>query len=133
MATRKTASQPAASQKAPTRAKAPAAATKGKNAKPAPQVAAAAAKPAKPQQHKLVRDSFTIPKNEYAVLADLKQRAAKLARPAKKSEILRAGISALNAMADSSFLSALGKVPPLKTGRPKDEAASAGKAAAKKP
>lgn len=74
--------------------------------------------PGKPG-HKLVRDSFTIPKSEYAVLESLKLRAAKLGRPIKKSEALRAGVAALQAMSDAAFLSALGAVPSIKTGRPK--------------
>jgi hypothetical protein len=83
-------------------------------------------------KHKLVRDSFTIPKSEYTVLGELKQRAARLARPVKKSELLRAGIVALSAMTDKSFLSALDAVPSLKTGRPKNDVASAGETASKK-
>jgi hypothetical protein len=90
---------------------------------------AAAAQPAKPK-HKLVRDSFTIPKSEYAVLGELKQRAAGLARPVKKSELLRAGISALSRMGDKAFLTALDAVPSLKTGRPKDSSASTDKGSA---
>jgi hypothetical protein len=74
--------------------------------------------PAKPK-HKLVRDSFTIPKSEYAVLEGLKDRAAKLTRPVKKGELLRAGISALHKMTDKAFLAAVNDVPSLKTGRPK--------------
>jgi hypothetical protein len=74
--------------------------------------------PAKPR-HKLVRDSYTIPKSEYAVLESLKLRAAKLGRPIKKSEALRAGVAALHAMSDEAFLAALGAVPSIKTGRPK--------------
>jgi len=82
-------------------------------AKPAP--APVAEKP----KHKLVRDSFTIPKSEYQLLEALKLRAAALKRPTKKSELLRAGIAALNAMADKALLAALNSVPSLKTGRPK--------------
>jgi len=78
-----------------------------------PLVVTAAAKP------KLVRDSFTIPKAEYAVLESLKLRAATLARPSKKSEVLRAGIVVLNAMNDKAFVAALNAVTSLKTGRPK--------------
>jgi hypothetical protein len=37
----------------------------------------------------------------------------------KKSELLRAGIGALNAMHDKEFLETLDTVPSLKTGRPK--------------
>ena len=95
-------------------------------AKPAAEAANGGTPPhATKPKHKLVRDSFTIPKSEYAVLGELKQRAAGLARPVKKSELLRAGISALSRMADKAFLSALDAVPSLKTGRPKDPAVSA--------
>jgi hypothetical protein len=75
---------------------------------------------------KLLRDSFTIPENEYAVLAALKDRATHLRRPAKKSELLRAGIAALQAMNDKAFLAVLGGVPSLKTGRPKTRAGRKG-------
>lgn len=72
----------------------------------------------KTKKPKLVRDSFTIPKAEYGVLDMLKQRATALTRPAKKSELLRAGIKALAAMPDAAFLAALQAVPAIKTGRP---------------
>ena len=75
-------------------------------------------KPAKAKKPKLVRDSFTIPKAEYLVLEDLKQRAGKMSSPAKKSELLRAGIKALAAMPDAALLAALQAVPAIKTGRP---------------
>ncbi len=90
---------------------------------PAPTAAKPVAKPKlakadKIKKPKLVRDSFTIPKAEYGVLADLKQRAAKLTSPAKKSELLRAGIKALASMSDGAFVAALKVVPTIKTGRP---------------
>ena len=75
-------------------------------------------KTGKPRKPKLVRDSFTIPKAEYAVIEALKLRAAKLGRPAKKSEVLRAGVQALAGMGDAAFLDAVGAVPVVKTGRP---------------
>ena len=87
---------------------------------PAEATTAAAPVDAGKPKHKLVRDSFTIPKSEYVVLGELKHRAAGLARPVKKSELLRAGISALSRMADKAFLAALDAVPSLKTGRPKE-------------
>jgi len=77
-----------------------------------------AVKAEKPKKPKLVRDSFTIPKVEYVVLEALKQRAAKLTRSVKKSELLRAGIKVLATLPDADFLSALEKVPAIKTGRP---------------
>ncbi|MDR7306654.1 hypothetical protein [Rhodoferax saidenbachensis] len=104
--------------------------------KPAPK--AAAAKPAKPvkvvakkpvakpvaapvakvKKPKMVRDSITIPKPEYDVLTVLKLRAAKQGTPAKKTELIRAGIKVLAALSDTAFKAALQAVPSLKTGRP---------------
>lgn len=81
----------------------------------------AAAKEGKAQKAKLVRDSFTIPKAEYATLNELRQRSTRLAQPAKKSEVLRAGIALLKGLSDQAFLDALAAVPNLKTGRPKKE------------
>lgn len=77
-----------------------------------------AEKSAKAKKPKLVRDSFTIPKAEYTVLDDLKQRATRLNSAVKKSELIRAGIKALAAMSDTAFLTALKAVPTIKTGRP---------------
>jgi hypothetical protein len=75
----------------------------------------------KTKKPKLVRDGFTMPKNEYAVLDVLKLRAAKLGRPVKKSELLRAGVKALEAMSDTALTQALDNVPAIKTGRPKKD------------
>jgi deoxycytidine triphosphate deaminase len=85
-----------------------------------------AAKPDKAEKNrkpKLVRDSFTIPKNEFVVLEALKLRAAKLGRPVKKSEVLRAGVMALAGMGDAAFLASVTSVPAVKTGRPAKTAA----------
>jgi outer membrane biosynthesis protein TonB len=76
------------------------------------------AKPAKVKKPKIVRDSFTMPKAEFAVIDALKVRATQLKTAAKKTELLRAGIKALAAMSDSAFLAAIAAVPSLKTGRP---------------
>ena len=78
----------------------------------------AVVKDMKVKKPKMVRDSFTFPKAEYAVLDALKLRAAKLGSPAKKTELLRAGIKAIAAMQDAAFVAALKAVPSLKTGRP---------------
>jgi hypothetical protein len=90
-----------------------------KPSEPASAKTVKAVKPEKPKKPKLVRDSFTIPKAEYLVLDELKQRAARLAHPVKKSELLRAGIKALANQADANFLAAIQAVPAIKTGRPK--------------
>jgi len=89
---------------------------------PAKPAAKAPPKPAPVEvkvKHKLVRDSFTIPKTEYVVLESLKVRAADLKRPTKKSELIRAGIAVLKTMSDKEFLAAVNGVQSLKTGRPK--------------
>ena len=80
--------------------------------------AATVAKPDKLKKTKMVRDSFTMPKAEFAVLDLLKSRATSLKTPTKKTELIRAGIKALAAMSDASFLAAVAAVPNLKTGRP---------------
>ena len=91
-----------------------------------------AARDTKAKKPKLVRDSFTIPKDEYAVIETLKQRSAALAQPVKKSELLRAGLKVLAAMSDAALRSAVQAVPSIKTGRPKAEAAPAVSAPATK-
>ena len=70
------------------------------------------------KKSKMVRDSFTMPKDEITVIDDLKLRALKLAHPIKKSELIRAGIKALALMSDSTFVAAMKAVPTIKTGRP---------------
>ncbi len=134
MVTRKTTPTAKTAKPAPTRrvaAKKAAVAAPKPPVKAMPAVASTVVEAVK-VKHKLVRDSFTIPKSEYAVLDELKQRAMHLTRPTKKGELLRAGIVALGAMSDAAFLAALGKVPSLKTGRPKHLKAPASKPAAKK-
>lgn len=82
-------------------------------------VSTQAIKGVKVKKPKLIRDSFTIPKDEYLVIDSLKARAEKLVHPMKKSELLRAGIKALAAMSDAQFKTAANKVQSIKTGRPK--------------
>ena len=67
---------------------------------------------------KMERDSFTMPKTEYAQFSVLKDRLVKLGQPAKKSELLRAGIMQLAVMTDAALKAAMAKVPTIKTGRP---------------
>jgi len=68
---------------------------------------------------KMERDSFTMPKEEYAQIAALKKRLEGLAKPVKKSELLRAGLKLLSAMDDATLKATLATVPTIKTGRPK--------------
>lgn len=88
--------------------------------KPAPLVAktAKAGKPVKAKKPKLVRDSFTMPEGEYALIAALKKRCLAAGMPAKKSEILRAAVANLAKLSDTSVVTALRRLDVIKTGRP---------------
>lgn len=83
-----------------------------------PAAAATAPKAAKPRP-RLVRDSFTMPESDFALVAALKARALAARREAKKSELLRAGLHALAALDRTALLAALDALEPLKVGRPK--------------
>lgn len=72
----------------------------------------------KARKPKIVRDSFTMPKAEYAAIDLIKERAALAGRPAKKSELLRAGIKLLGALTPTALVAALSALPEIKTGRP---------------
>lgn len=84
-------------------------------------MATAPVKPAKPKQ-KLVRDSFTMPSVDFALIDHLKDRAIGFKRPAKKSELLRAGLQALVNLSDAKLKVLLDGLVPLKPGRPKKSA-----------
>jgi hypothetical protein len=114
----KTAARPvtSASRKAAAAAK-PAAITEQVSA--TPTAPAAADKPPKPPKVRLVRDSFTMPETDFALVAVLKARALGLGRAAKKSELLRAGLQLLSQQDAPGLLVALERLQPIKTGRPK--------------
>jgi hypothetical protein len=102
-----------------TAVKAPAKTTRTAPQKPVvKKTSAAPAKPLKDKKVKVVRDSFTIPKNELLQIGEMKKRALGLSVEIKKSELIRAGLQALASMPDASFKKALASVPTIKTGRP---------------
>lgn len=72
----------------------------------------------KVEKIRMERDSFTMPKEEYAQIILLKARLTAMGQPAKKSELLRAGIKVLAAMSDNTLKTTLAKIPVIKTGRP---------------
>ncbi|MHB0982028.1 MAG: hypothetical protein ACYCWB_06015 [Thiobacillus sp.] len=77
-----------------------------------------AGKPAKAKKAKLVRDSFTMPDLEYAMIAELKKRCLDAGVLAKKSEILRAAVANLAKRSDASVAAAVRRLDAIKTGRP---------------
>lgn len=83
-----------------------------------PAAAPKTEKKTKPEKVKVLRDSFTIPKSEYAAIAEMKKRALAMGKEVRKSELLRAGLMLLAGTSDAAFGKALAQVPALKTGRP---------------
>lgn len=71
---------------------------------------------------KVIRDSFTIPATDYKLIGTLKRRSTKRGAELTKSEVIRAGLIALNDMPDGKFLETIERVEKLKTGRPKQTA-----------
>ncbi|MFD1123452.1 hypothetical protein ACFQ2T_13105 [Methylophilus flavus] len=117
----KTAAKPAVKAAAKPVAKTAAPAVKKTASAPqkAASKAAVANDKAKTPKVKMERDSFTMPKDEYAQIAALKKRLEGLGKPVKKSELLRAGLKLLSTLNDTALKAALGSVPTIKTGRPK--------------
>lgn len=66
-----------------------------------------------------VRNSFTMPHDDFKLIDQLKERALGFKRPAKKSELLRAGLQALAGLSDAKLKAALDALAPLKPGRPR--------------
>lgn len=56
---------------------------------------------------KRIRDTFAMPKSEFAALDTLKSRAKKAGAVAKKSTLIRAGLRALAAMPDAALARAI--------------------------
>lgn len=84
--------------------------------KAAPELAAK--KPKKGHKKKVVRDSFTMPQNEYAKIAAIKAICLKAKMHVKKSEVLRAGLKMLAELNTAKLKQALASLEKIKTGRP---------------
>jgi hypothetical protein len=70
-------------------------------------------------KQKLVRDSFTMPRPDFALIDMLKERMVAYRRPTKKSDLLRAGLHTLMALPDVKVREVLDGLAPLKAGRPR--------------
>lgn len=82
-----------------------------------PRVQAPPAKLAK--KVKVVRDSFSMPQQDYALIAKLKERALAADMPVKKSALLRAGLQLLDKSSALQLKRVISGLTPIKTGRPK--------------
>ncbi|HEX5338947.1 MAG TPA: hypothetical protein VFW53_10970 [Gallionella sp.] len=87
-------------------------------AKPPVKAAEKTKKPKKEAKQKVVRDSFTMPQEEYQKIAEIKAVCLKAGLPVKKSEVLRAGLKALAALNAAQLKRALSGLEKIKTGRP---------------
>jgi hypothetical protein len=72
----------------------------------------------KEHKKKVVRDSFTMPQNEYSKIAEIKSICMKAKMHVKKSEVLRAGLKLLAELNAPQLKRALGSLEKIKTGRP---------------
>ncbi|MGV2288606.1 hypothetical protein AAHK20_07810 [Trinickia sp. YCB016] len=93
-------------------------ARKTKKAEAAPAPAPAEEKARRAKKEKVVRDSFTMPKSDYAKIDELKKRCVANGISVKKSELLRAGLQMLAFAADKRLVAAVSALEPVKTGRP---------------
>jgi hypothetical protein len=74
--------------------------------------------PQPPVIEKVIRDSFTMPSTDYALIGELKKRCLKSGISITKSEILRAGLLALNGLDQTSLTRIVGELAKVKMGRP---------------
>lgn len=96
-------------------------AASGKKAAGSSSRARAVAAVEPPKKDKLIRDSFTLPREDFELIALLKDRALDFKRPTKKSELLRAGLQALAGLDQTRLRASLEALRPLKAGRPKNK------------
>jgi hypothetical protein len=75
----------------------------------------------KSSKEKVVRDSFTMPQNDYIKISELKQVCLKAGLQVKKSELLRAGLHALGKLSIAQLKQTIMQMEQIKTGRPKKD------------
>lgn len=70
-------------------------------------------------QTKTIRDTFSIPQCDYNLIAHLRNQCLLQGIQTTKSEIVRAGLRALNGLTVDELKQAASKIEKVKTGRPK--------------
>ena len=73
----------------------------------------------KPKKVKLIRDSFKMPSSDYELIDALKTKALGSKAVITKSELLRAGLHALNKLDAAQLIALVSTLAIVKTGRPK--------------
>lgn len=94
-------------------------ATKAVKALPAQEKKVKKAKDAKnaDSKVKLIRDSFSMPKDDYAKIGELKELCLKSGMQVKKSELLRAGLHALGKLSAAQLKAALSGLEKIESGK----------------
>ncbi len=75
--------------------------------------------PPEEQKEKVVRDGFSMPRTDYEKFRTLKAVCLAGGLAVKKSELLRAGLHALEALPIPDLLARIQALPPIKAGRKK--------------
>lgn len=96
---------------------------KKKSSPPAKSKKAPKSEPKKPKvqakpKPKVVRDTFSFPEDDYALIEAVKVKMAKRGKILNKSEIIRAGLHALKKMKVADLDVAAEAIDKVKTGRP---------------
>lgn len=70
------------------------------------------------KQKRVVRDSFTLPGDDYELITTIRERCLDSRVTINKSEVIRAGLHALNEMSETELLATVESLTKIKTGRP---------------
>lgn len=82
-----------------------------------PPVLPASEPPVSPARAKVVRDGFTMPASDYALITQLQRAALHAGLSVTKSEVLRAGLQVLSQLPADALTQALRGLEKVKTGR----------------
>jgi hypothetical protein len=72
----------------------------------------------KKQKRRVIRDSFTLPVDDYQLITTIRERCLDSRVTINKSEVIRAGLHALNEMSETELLAVVDSLTKIKTGRP---------------
>lgn len=71
------------------------------------------------QASRVIRDTFTMPVEDHALLDKLRARALAVGQVVNKSEFVRAGLRTLHNLSEAEFKKVIAQVEKIKPGRPK--------------
>lgn len=84
-----------------------------------PESVSKQSEPEKPKKQKrVIRDSFTLPIDDYELITTIRERCLDSRVTINKSEVIRAGLHALNEMSETELLAVVDSLTKIKTGRP---------------